>query len=224
MTQLLIDNTEIVQTVQGFHKLRDEFLNDLKITSENVDKATDVLGYLKEQLKEIDTQRKTFTIPLRTSLDAIMEQVRQIEKPIKEEVKIVGDKILKYKQEERAAREKENQERIRLEEDHLKEKLDTALEESLGDTEDPEVVAVEAQIESLKTKPPKASTLTRGRTAKTGIQKNWAFELINIDEVPKQYLMLNEVLIGNIIKGKHGIHEIPGLRIFQRDTLTTKRS
>jgi hypothetical protein len=53
-----------------------------------------------------------------------------------------------------------------------------------------------------------------------GQTKRWTFEVTNALAVPREYLMVNSVLIREAIRS--GVHDIPGVKIFQEDGLSIR--
>ena len=51
----------------------------------------------------------------------------------------------------------------------------------------------------------------------SGIRSIWKFEVVEIDSVPKDYLVVDESAIGRAVRG--GVRAIPGVRIFEEKTM-----
>lgn len=54
----------------------------------------------------------------------------------------------------------------------------------------------------------------------TGATSRWVFEVTDIKLVPPAYLMINDVVVNSVISGKNGAREIPGLRIYEKQSVT----
>jgi hypothetical protein len=73
-----------------------------------------------------------------------------------------------------------------------------------------------AHVEPVKIEAPvipKKETVTRTAEGSSNVSKHWNFEIVNADEVPRQYLVIDDKAINLAIKA--GVREIPGVRIFQ---------
>lgn len=46
----------------------------------------------------------------------------------------------------------------------------------------------------------------------------WTYEVTNLADVPRHYLMINDATVRAAIAGEHGLREVPGLRIYQAKT------
>jgi hypothetical protein len=51
-------------------------------------------------------------------------------------------------------------------------------------------------------------------------RSSWVWEVVDVDQVPREYLSLDEVKVNAQVRA--GIREIPGLRIFEKQTLIVK--
>lgn len=55
----------------------------------------------------------------------------------------------------------------------------------------------------------------RGDLAMASLRTTIKFEVVDITKVPPQYLQVNSALVNAAIRGKDGLRDIPGLRIFE---------
>lgn len=53
------------------------------------------------------------------------------------------------------------------------------------------------------------------------VTRSWTFEIVDLDQVPREYMSLDVEIVREAIT-KDGVREIPGLRIFQAETLRVK--
>lgn len=53
------------------------------------------------------------------------------------------------------------------------------------------------------------------------VTRSWTFEVIDLDQVPRPYLSLNTEAVRAAIT-KEGMKDIPGLRIFQSESLRVR--
>lgn len=59
----------------------------------------------------------------------------------------------------------------------------------------------------------------------SGISKrrDWKFRIINPSDVPREYLMLDEKYIGQIVRASKGKKQIPGIEIYFEDTIASRK-
>jgi len=110
------------------------------------------------------------------------------------------------------------QAKVRLEE-HKREKAAREAQEKLQKQLDDE--AEKAGVEKVTAAPiviSKAEKITRTETGSASIRMVWTWEIDKIEEVPKEYFLLNDAMIEKQVKA--GIRQISGLKIFQKDSTT----
>jgi len=90
-------------------------------------------------------------------------------------------------------------------------------EEALRNSEN-EAKATAAEFDRLEASRQQAAVVNSAKT--TGIRKVWKHRLINLDEVPRAYLMLNDAAVKAAIAG--GARLIPGIEIFQEEQLNLR--
>lgn len=152
----------------------------------------DVLKLCKLKVKEIDEERKTYTAPLDESKKRIMAKANAIIKPIEEYMEKINKAMgAWYLIEEK----KRAEEQRRLEEEAIKNAPKEATD-----------VAVPV-VESIKT--------TQGNVGKNTAIKYFDFEVVNVNEVPREYLTLDESKVKDAIN-KGGVKEIKGLKIVEK--------
>ncbi len=82
-----------------------------------------------------------------------------------------------------------------------------------------ELARVERQAQEATAAAPAADlSRTRGDFALASLRTVWDYELLDITQVPPEFLQVNAQLIRAAIRGKDGRHHIPGLRVFQVQT------
>lgn len=183
-------NTEVLQREITITN-QDEFLQ-----------AGDVLKLCKDKIKEVDEERKSYTAPLDEAKKRLMAKAKAITEPIEAYIeklnKAMSDWHIiqdKKRQEEEAKLEAERQTKIK--------ELSEA--GKMPTPEDLDIMAKQPEIESTKT--------TRGNIATTSMVETWDFEIINAEEVERQYCSPDEKLIRQAIK--NGVREIKGIKITQ---------
>ena len=142
--------------------------------------------------------------------DFFVRSVNKLYKPLTDAgariKKICSDKFSQY------------QARVRLEE-QKREKAAREAQEKLQKQLDEE--AEKAGVEKVEAAPitiPKAPPITRTETGSASLRKIWTWEVVNADEVPKEYFILNDAMIEKQVKA--GMRNIPGIRIFQKESTT----
>jgi hypothetical protein len=85
-----------------------------------------------------------------------------------------------------------------------------------------EAAAERAAIAGRKATAPLEPTRIRGDYgALAYVTRSWTFEVVDLDRVPREYMSLDVEVVHETI-AKDGIREIPGLRIFQAESLRVR--
>lgn len=109
-----------------------------------------------------------------------------------------------------------------LKQKELLQKQEELEEVSFFGTEE-EKAEIEANIEALQQAPTLAAydvATAPSSTKVKGITKRWTFEITDESLVPREYLMVDEKKIREVVTA--GSRSIPGIRIFQQESLTIR--
>jgi len=154
---------------------------------------------IEDQRKEIIEQPNEFVKSVNSFCKIFTERLQSIENLMK-------SKIGQY----RAVQEQKRREAeiaAKKAADDLQKKLD---EEAKVTGTEP--VKVETPIIAKK------ESITRTETGSAHGRKIWAFEIVDVKAVPREYLVVSDTLIRDAVKG--GIRQIPGVEIFEKSVTT----
>jgi hypothetical protein len=85
-----------------------------------------------------------------------------------------------------------------------------------------EEAAQRAQLAREEARAVLEPTRIRGDYGATAyVTRNWSFEVIDLDQVPRDYMNLDVAVVRQAIT-RDGIREIPGLKIFQSEALRVR--
>lgn len=159
----------------------------------------------------------------------VLGEKQNLERAPKNGEETVGPKIASYKrkvEEEAQAIEEERQRKIEEEARKKEEALLKALEaEKVGDTEKAEEElkkAGESEEEETKLAELPKVEAKIPETPGTSIRQVWKFRLKNLKEVPREWLKLDDVKIGNAVRMAKGKIEIPGIEVYSVDNLSIR--
>lgn len=176
---------------------------------------------VKLLLKESNDFRKSITAPMDEQKNDIMEHTRvtltndldAAQQDIEKKIRIY--RAEKQRQAQEAARKAEEEQRKR--QDRLDARADKAESEgkhekaaSLRDQADNAIAPT--QIQSA----PKSKAVRNG--------ENWQFEVTNESQVPDEYKTLDLKAIGGVVKAMKGKTNIPGIRVFDANSLEALQS
>lgn len=175
--------------------------------------GTDLLAQIKKTLKRSEEARDVLVRPLNDHVKMINAQFKTVTAPLADAERMIRQKMLTYA----AALEKERQEeaeRVRRAEQERALEAAAALE-AAGKIVEAEVTlsfAAEAKAEVTRVEP---TTTDAGNT--TSIRKIWKHEVTDFGAVPDAFKIADDVKIREAVRA--GTREIPGVRIYQEDSL-----
>lgn len=152
----------------------------------------DVMKLCKNKIKDTEDERKEYTKPIDEAKKRLMDKEKQITEPIKEYIKKIETEMAKWFVAEEKRRQAEQK---RLE------------DEAIANAKPEDCDVIVPIVESVKT--------TRGDVATSTAIKYNDFELIALNEVPNEYLMLDENKVKEAIN-KGGVKSIAGIRILEK--------
>lgn len=164
--------------------------------------AADDLLTLKGLMEAFEDRRKEFTGPLNAYLKDINNEFKEFTAPLERANALNRGKILAYDAEQKRIREEEERiNRLRMEAAQAEMKLKGELTESVN-------------LVEITPEPPAHTRTPQGMMGKRTVKK---WRVTDLALVPDQYKLLNEPLIGQLVR--KGIPSIPGIEIYEEETL-----
>jgi len=177
---------EVIQKAESDAALMAQQAEAIQVTTtEQEEQAYTALTQIKQAIKTIESKRKEITKPLNASLKTTNAMFKKLAAPFVEADRIVRNKVMDFRQlqEEKAQKELERRQKIQ------------AAHEAKGH-ETHEITEPEVKV-----------------SKETVVARRWTFEVVDVNNVPREYLSVNHVLINKVIRD--GVREIDGLDIFQ---------
>lgn len=166
--------------------------------------ATNDLSVLSKCKKAIELKRREYIDPISTHMAEVNMVFKSITAPLDEAEKTTKGKILAYKQAQEAKRAQiEEANRLRMEAARIE-----AAANGTGEIS-------QSVIESPLPLSPANTTHADMGSASTVKLRKW--RLADIRQVPAEYLKVDEVQIGKLVRA--GIPAIPGIEIYVEETL-----
>jgi hypothetical protein len=158
-------------------------------TIEQEEQAHTALVRIKHAIKTIEDKRKEITKPLNTSIKVANEMFRNLSEPFIVADKIIRNKIMEFRQVQEEKAQKELERRQKIQDAH----------------------AVKGhEIHGIVVPGVKVSR-------ETTVAVRWTYSVIDIDKVPREFLVLDSVAVNKAIR--NGIREVSGLSIYQVEGL-----
>ncbi len=170
---------------------------------ESASNANELLVFVANAKKELEAQRVFLVKPLNDHVKDINAKFKEWVAPLDEADSVVRRKMLDFQREQEVLRVQE-QEALRVEAQRL-------------EHSSPDVLAPEP--EEMPDLPVVSRTVaTQGGS--TSVRKTWVYEMIDEAAVPREYLIIDEGVITLAIRD--GVREIPGIRIYQKESLAVR--
>ena len=64
--------------------------------------------------------------------------------------------------------------------------------------------------------------IPRAEATGTGMRENWKFEITDINQIPREYLMVDEKAIGAVVRALKGRASIPGVRVYSEKIIAAR--
>ncbi len=176
-------------------------------TVEDVKLVNDDLSLIAKIKKAMDEKRKARLDPLKAQADDIRNTYTYLMTPVLHAKSIYGEKMLAYVAEQdriRLAQEEINRKRMEAAEEEMK--LKGELSESVN--------LVEVAAEAPKT--------VRTDMGTSGVTAHWTYEVFDFALLPDAYKMIDASQLSAIAKGHHDKKEVPGVRFFNKPSITTR--
>ena len=161
------------------------------------------------------------------SYKGIMDQWKNIEAPVLEAEKSCDRLLSDYFAEQRRIREeaeKKRQEEIRRQREEEERRLQEAMKaEAEGDQEKAEQIINEVAEQEVNQKPT-VIIPEKPKLDNVYSRKDYDFEIVDEGQIPRQYMIPNEILIRKIVRASQGKIVIPGIKIIVKETVVTRNS
>jgi len=194
----VVDLSQSVQRLQVFAE------GLIIAKEEDVKLATDDLSIIARLKKTIEEKRKEYVSPINEHLKLVNDAFKAITAPLDAADKTTRTKVMVFRQEQqKKAAEIERINNLRVEAAQAEAKLNGTGE-----------ITQSVNIIDAPAAPP-ATVRTESGTLGTMKVKKW--EVQDITKVPAEYLRVDEVAIGKLVRA--GISSISGIRIWTEDTL-----
>lgn len=184
------------------------------VVNNDAQDANELLVLVANGKKRLEEQRVFLVKPLNDHVKNINAAFKEWVKPLEEADSIVRRKVLGFQREQAALRA----EAQRLEQERL-EKLEQIRIERLAEL--PEGLLDDLpEDEPIPMAVPEMPRAIRGKSGSTSTRKTWTFEVTDDSLIPRKYLMADEGVI--LLAVREGVRDIPGIRIYQQESLAVR--
>ena len=220
MTEQIIP-VEAQTKVAESTELAERYANFSITTAEIYANVGEDMKAVKAKTKELDTLRKSLTKPLDESKKRIMEFFKPPLTALGKVESIINLAMVGWNREQERIRQAEEarlQEAQRKETERLQKlaaKAEQRGDESKKEEFEGRAAVVESTVPAVATKVEKISGL-RTRT-------DWKFRIVDINKIPREYMMPNEKAIGEVARATKGAIKIDGVEFYPEEKMAGSR-
>lgn len=179
--------------------------------------STDFGAQLKRLAKQIEDTREVVKAPFRTADTTVQAFFRGIGVPLETAVTEVAKRIGAFRNAEAARLKREAEEKARASREEAERIARLASENMSSDLLEEAANLDQAAREAEKSAaaPLAAFSQTRGNYAVSSASVRYKFSVLNLADVPLEYLMIDESKVNKAINGKNRVTAIAGLEIIE---------
>ncbi len=183
-------------------------------SNEDFQKAGEILTIIKELRKEINESYDPIIKKAHaTHLEAV-EQKRKVEAPLVEAEGIIKPRLAAWNAEQEKIRRAEEE---RLQEIARKEEQERRLKEAVAAEQAGHKEEAQAIIDTPIQAPPVVVPKSVPKVAGVSFTKQWKFRIKNPALVPREYMTVDEVKIGKVVRALKDQTSIPGVEVYSED-------
>lgn len=217
----MIENTEVKEVTTLALSVPDQAKQISIKTMDDYVRAGEIMLTIKAIRKKITDTFK----PIKQKMDAakqeVLDQERAADAPLKEAESWLSPQIITWNREQERIRQEEE---ARLREIARKEEEERQLQEAIlaeqsGQKEEAEAI-MDAPVQAAPVVVPKSVPKVAGMS----IRDNWKFRITNEKLIPREYLKVDEVKIGQVVRAMKSAANIPGVEVYNEGTVSGRRA
>lgn len=185
-------------------------------THEQYEAAAEFLKAVKAKAKELDTKRKSLTAPLDESKRRIMDLFKGPLEFCHNTEWDVKNRISTYL---RAEQKKRDDEQRRIDEQRRKEhaKLEKRADKAEEKGQTAKAEELRDQADTVAGTP--VTVAAPQKVSGVSVKKVWKFRIVDEQKIPREYMIPNEKMIGEVARATKGTLAIPGVEIYSEDQI-----
>ncbi len=169
--------------------------------------ANDDLAIISKLKKAMEAKKREYLDPLRNQAEAIRETYTTLMEPVIAAEGLTKGKMLKYDaDQDRIRKEQEEINRKRIEAAEAEMKLKGKLTEGVN-------------LVEVIPEPSKRVSTEMGSSSQRDV---WKFEIVDLDALPREYMIPDLVMLNAIAKNQHDQKKIAGVRFYNEPTIATR--
>jgi len=212
-TTLVLVKPEASPEIMSFYnqavRLREFAEARIILTNDDLKPANDDLVIIRRIKKAMEEKRKDYLKPFQDHVKETNDAYKKLMEPIEEADKITAGKMLAF--------DVEQKRKIREAEAIEAEKYELAKREA-------ELKGGEITIDLTPVdKPEDVPRMVRGLMGNSGQRENWTYEIIDVDAIPREYMMPDNSMLSSTARTYHDKKPVAGVRFYNKPSIVTRR-
>lgn len=189
------------------------------VDADSYRRAGEVIVYIKALRKKITDTFKPIKQKIDEAKREVLAQERAADLPLMEAENYLSPQIIAFdREQERLRREEENRLREEARKAEEERRMQEALDaEAQGETETADAIINETYV------PPVVVAKSIPKVQGMSIRENWTFRIVNQALIPREYLKVDEVKIGGVVRSLKDQCRIPGIEVYKESTVAGRR-
>jgi hypothetical protein len=217
---IMIETSEVKEVTTLALSIPEQARQIVIKTVDDYARAGEIMMTIKAIRKKIT---ETFK-PIKQKMDAakqeVLDQERAADAPLKEAEQLLSPQIIAWNREqERLRQEEEN----RLREEARKQEEERRLQEAILAEQSGQKEEAEAIMETPVQVAPVVVPKSVPKVAGMSIRENWKFKITNERLIPREYLKVDEVKIGQVVRALKSATNIPGVEVYNEGTVSGRQ-
>ena len=184
----------------------------IKVTdAPTYERAGEILGQIKALRREIDAGYDSIITKAYAAHKEAVAKKKEADEPLAQAEAILKPQMIGYiNEQKRKAEEEERRQREEARKKAEQEQLEAAMQaEAEGDKE-----TAEAIIQEPVYIPPIQVKAEIPKVPGFSVREQWTFEIVDEKKIPREYLLVDEVSIGKVVRAMKDKTRIEGIRVY----------
>jgi sugar-specific transcriptional regulator TrmB len=219
MTNLTNEAQALIQTVE---QTAISYMSVKVASNDDLMQCAERLKDIKGKAKELEAQRKSMTAPLDETKKKIMDLFRKPLEMLDQAEFMLKKGMLSYQQEQENIRkeaQRKADEIARKEAEKERAKLEAKIARAEASGKDEKAEELKQQAETIR---PVSAIIENTVPVISGIatKKVWKYRVTNVDLIPREYMVVNETLLGNLARSTKGAIKVSGVEFYADDVIS----
>lgn len=190
------------------------------VDNDSYARAGEILLVVKDLRKEIGKVFDPIIEKAHAAHKEAVSQKKKAEEPLVKAEMIIKPRLAAYNTEQERLRKEAE---AKLQADLKKQEEDRKLEDAVAAEASGDREAAERILEEPTLSPVVVIPKTVPKVTGISFQKRWTYRIVDESKIPHEYLQVNEVKIGQVVRAMKDLTNIPGIEVYSEDIAAAGR-